>query len=363
MILHYYFARKFLLTFLGLFIVFIVLLGLINLVDDLHDFPDMSFAGVVEIVLLKIPHAVYQILPLIIILSTVSFFVSLARSSELVVMRASGRSALRGLLAPVFVAAMIGIVTVTMLNPIVAATAKQRNDILSVYRNEGSSALAIASEGLWLRQGSTTGQTVIHAAKASSDVSTLYDASFIKFSPEGVPLQRIAARSARLGTGEWHLQSAKVWSLAPGGNPEATAILRDELLLPTELTKDRIIDSFGKPAFIPIWDLPRFINQLEQAGFSARRYAVWFQSELAQPLFLMAMVLISAAFTMRPARLSNTGLAVLSAVLLGFGLHYIRNLAQILGSNGQIPILLAAWAPQLAALLLAFGLLLHMEEG
>jgi len=194
-------------------------------------------------------------------------------------------------------------------------------------------------------------------------VSTLYDATFIKFSPEGTPLQRISAQSARLGTGEWHLQSAKVWSLAPGGNPEATAVLRDALLLPTELTKGRIIDSFGKPDYIPIWDLPRFINQLEQAGFSARRYAVWFQAELAQPLFLMAMVLISAAFTMRPVRLSNTGLAVLSAVLLGFGLHYIRNFAQILGSNGQIPVLLAAWAPQLAALLLAFGLLLHMEEG
>ncbi len=363
MILHYYFARRFLWTFLGLLFVFAVLLGLINLVDDLHDFPEMTFAEVVKIVLLRIPHATYQILPLIVILSTVAFYVGLARNSELVVMRASGRSALRGLLAPLFVAAMIGFISVSMLNPIVAATSKHRNDIISVYRGYGSSVLAISPEGLWLRQGSASGQTVIYAAKASSDVSTLYDATFIKFSPEGKPLYRISARSARLGDGEWQIRTAKVWSLAPGGNPESTAVLRDEMILPSELTKDRIIDSFGKPRYIPIWDLPRFINQLEQAGFSARRYAVWFQSELARPLFLMAMVLISAAFTMRPARLSNTGLSVLTAVMLGFSLHYIRNFAQILGSNGQIPVMLAAWAPQAAALLLAFGLLLHMEEG
>ena len=55
-----------------------------------------------------------------------------------------------------------------------------------------------------------------------------------------------------------------------------------ELTIPSSLTQDRIIDSFGKPEYIPIWDLPRFIGQLEQAGFSARRYAVWFQMELAR---------------------------------------------------------------------------------
>ena len=363
MILHYYFARRFLMTFLGLFVVFMVLVALINLVDDLHDFPDMPFARIIKIVLLKLPHATYEILPLIVILSTVTFYISLARSSELVVIRASGRSALRGLLAPLFVAAMIGFVSVTLFNPIVAATSKQRNNILTAYRGDGSSVLAIALEGIWLRQGSAAGQTVIHAAKASSDVSTLYDATFMKFSPDGRPLQRIWAKSATLGSGEWQLEDAKVWSLAPGGNPEATAVQRKKLLLPSELTRNQIIDSFGEPEYIAIWDLQPFITQLEQAGFSARRYAVWFQAELARPLFLMAMVLISASLTMRPTRLSNAGLSVLSAVMLGFSLHYIRNFALILGSNGQIPILLAAWAPHVASLLLAFGLLLHMEEG
>ena len=75
------------------------------------------------------------------------------------------------------------------------------------------------------------------------------------------------------------------------------------------------------------------------------------------------MVLISSAFTMRHARFGRTGIAVLSAVLLGFTLYYIRNFSQILGENGQIPILLAAWAPPIASVMLALGLLLHMEDG
>ena len=85
--------------------------------------------------------------------------------------------------------------------------------------------------------------------------------------------------------------------------------------------------------------------------------------ELSRPLFLVALVLVASAFTMRHTRLSNTGISVLTAVMLGFSLYYIRNFAQILGESGQIPILLAAWAPPVASFLLAIGILLHMEEG
>lgn len=363
MILHYYFARKFLWTFVLIATVFVILLMLIDLVDELQDFPNLPFWDVLGIVLLNVPHANYEILPLVIILAAVALFLRLARSSELVVVRAAGRSGLRSLLAPAMVAAMIGVLSITMLNPLVAAASKRYNDVVNTHLGGGTSVLAIASEGLWLRQGSPEGQTVIHAARASSDVSTLYQTTFISFTPEGAPLQRIVADTARLTAGQWDLQGVKIWDLAVGDNPEAGAKTVSQLTVPSALTQDRIIDSFGKPEYISLWDLPRFINQLEEAGFSARRYAMWFQMELARPLFLVALVMVAAAFTMRHARLSNTGLSVLIAVMLGFTLHYIRNFAQILGENGQIPIYLAAWAPPIASFMLAAGILLHMEEG
>jgi lipopolysaccharide export system permease protein len=49
--------------------------------------------------------------------------------------------------------------------------------------------------------------------------------------------------------------------------------------------------------------------------------------------------------------------------MLGFALYYLRNFIQIMGENGQIPVALAAWAPPVASLMLAVGLLLHMEDG
>ena len=65
MTLHFYFARKFLWTFLGISVVFAVLLALIDLVEELQDFPELAFLEVLEIVLLNLPRANYEILPLV----------------------------------------------------------------------------------------------------------------------------------------------------------------------------------------------------------------------------------------------------------------------------------------------------------
>jgi len=363
MILHAYLARRFLLNFAGVAGALGVVLALIELMDKLGDFPDRPLGDVLELVGLEMPWANYEILPLVVILASVALFLRLARSSELVVLRASGRSALRGLMAPVVVTLILGVLAVAVGNPIVAATSKRDHDLTNRYRGIETAALAVAAEGLWLRQGDADGQTVIFAERASADLGTLHVPTFVEFSPDGTPARRITAASARLGEGAWHLDDVKIWTLGEGGNPEAGAQRMAALELSSDLTQDRILDSFGRPRYIPIWDLPGFIAQLEASGFSARRYAVWFQSELARPVFLTALVLMSAAFTIGHVRGANVGLRVLIAVIVGFGLHYLRNFAQILGENGQIPVALAAWVPPVAALLLAVGLILHLEDG
>jgi hypothetical protein len=59
--------------------------------------------------------------------------------------------------------------------------------------------------------------------------------------------------------------------------------------------------------------------------------------ELSLPLLMAAMTLVGAGFTMRHTRLGRTGVMVLLALGAGFALYFVRNLAQILGENGQIP--------------------------
>ncbi len=365
MILDFYFARRFTQSFLLIGAVFLTLILLIDLIEQLRRFEgvDVSFGQIFGLTLLNAPEAISDILPLLMILSTIILFVGLARSSELVVTRATGRSGIRALAAPLAVAALIGVLAVSTLNPIVAATSNRYQQLSDTYRTGGPAALSLSGEGLWLRQGSPEGQSVIHATGYSADPLTLYGVSILTYAPDGGPMRRTVARNARLEGEGWVLRGAKVWMLASGINPESNAVEHDILRIPTTLTRERIRDSIGNPSGISVYDLPDTIRDLAEAGFSTKRQEVWFQVELARPLFLMAMVLVGAAFTMRHTRFGGTGLAVLGAVLLGFTLYFIRNFAQILGENGQIPVAMAAWAPPIAAILLTLGLLLHAEDG
>lgn len=365
MILHLYFARRFGICFLLITAVLFTLIALTGLIEQTQrSFADsLSFGDLIHLTLLNTPTTLNLILPLNMLLATIVLFFSMARASELVITRASGRSGLKTLISPLIVAFFIGLMVVGMFNPIVAATSKRYEQLSDSFRGGGAAALSISEEGLWLRQGSESGQTVIRAWQSNTDGSVLYDVTFVSYAPQGGPVRRIEAKAAALGPDGWRLTDAKTWPLEAGLNAEGNAQTYDVLTLPSSLTVEGIRDSFGKAGAISIYQLPEFISQLEYSGFSPRRHKVWLQSELARPVFLIAMVLVASAFTMRHTRSRGTGVAVLSAILLGFGLYFIRSFAQILGENGQIPVLLAAWAPPFAAVLLALGLLLHSEDG
>ncbi len=348
MTLHYYFSSRFLKSFSAVFAVFFVFMLLIDLVNQMRWLDDsVSFRNVLLLAALNTPKSIYQILPLIMIISAVLLFVNLNKSSEFIIARGAGQSSLTTLAGPILIAALLGLIIIGLFNPIVASTSKYYLDLREEFDSGGRSVFSIGSEGLWLRQGDSAGQTVIHAERTNFDGTKLYDVTLLNYTKDGGLNKRI---------------EAKTWLLLTGSNPEETAQFSNKLELPSTLTQDQIRDRFGKPGSVSLWKLPETVAQLKAAGFSARRHQLWFQSELARPLFLMALTMIAAAFTMRPARLGGTGLSILSAILLGFGLHFIRNFVQILGENGQLPIFLAAWSPPIAALALAFGLMLQMED-
>ncbi len=331
-------------------------------VENLRRFSDSGGFAVMQITLLQAPEVLYQAFPLVLMLASLVTFLRLARSSELVAMRAAGVSALKLIAVPSAAALLLAIAAVAILNPFVAATIRQGAAVEDSLRGRETSLLSVSREGLWLRQADPDGQTVIQAARANPDGTLLSQARMHRFDHEGTLYARIEAGTARLEQGHWLLTGATEWRRTPDGRFDpmpSTVALR----LPTALTRDQILDSFSPPETLSFWELGRFIGQMEEAGFSGRRHRLFLQSELAKPALFAAMVLIGAAFALRPARFGQVGVMILLAVLAGFSLYFLKDFAESLGASGSIPLIVAAWTPPVAAILLALGLLLHLEDG
>lgn len=364
MTLFRYILRGFLRATLAVFAIIALVVILFTSVENLRRFgdTDASVGDVLKVTLLQAPEMLYQVFPLVLMLASLVTFLRFARTSELVVMRASGVSALELIAVPVAAAMLIGIVFVAVVNPFVAASIKRGLVVEDDFRSGGTSLLSFSPDGVWLRQADDGGQTVIQAARTNADGSILTRVRMHRFDHDGTLYARIEAPAARLTPGSWLLEGATEWTLQADGSFTATTT-GDRIELPTGLTSDEILDSFAAPETVGFWDLGRFISQMEDSGFSGLRHRLFLQSELAKPALYAAMVLIGAAFALRPTRFGQTGVMILLAVLAGFALYFLKDFAESLGGSGEIPLLVAAWTPPVAAILLAVSLLLHLEDG
>ena len=355
-----YIARQFVMRFASFFfglcgIIFLV--SVVDLLDRLANKPDVGIGTILLMVLLKTPFLSQEIMPFTILFASMACFWRLTRSNELVVARSAGVSVWQFLLPVVSAAFLIGVLTIAVLNPVASILQSRYQTMESeLFRTDGS-VLAVKRTGLWLRQADPEGQSVIHAQSVSPDIMTLNEVIIFRFGENDRFLGRIDAPKAELGEGSWQLYDA--WEAVPGQQPHFT----ERLSVATDLTPDKIQDSFAPPETVSFWSLPGFIALLERAGFSGHRHRLQFHRLLSTPVLFVAMILIAATFSLRPQRRGRVGLLILSGIAVGFLLHLMSNFVFALGLSTRLPVELAGWTPAGVSLMLGITLLLHLEDG
>lgn len=368
-----YIARRFLWAVVAAFVAVLMLVVVVDMVELLRS-NKAGRAGFFDLLVMAFLHApsiTIAAAPFTVLLAAMVSFAVLARRSELVVTRAAGVSVWRLIMPALVVAALLGVVSFAVYNPIASAFAARFETLEQRYFDRTSSRLVVASGGLWLRQGSEKGQTVIRARRASSSIQRLWDVSVFQFDDQDRLYRRLDARTALLEYRQWRLGGVMRWDLldstrkgtASAAIVETRAVEMAETRIETDLTVEHIHDSFAAPETISFWKLPGFIKALEDSGFSSNRHRMHWYALVSAPLVFVAMVLIGAAFSMRHARFGGLGIMALGCVIAGFGFFFLSDIASALGGSGAVPVVLAAWAPPVSAMLFALGLLLHLEDG
>jgi lipopolysaccharide export system permease protein len=346
----------------------LALSGLVSLFDFIELLrrsatkPDATFGLVAEIAGLRLPYVGMQILPFAVLLGGILAFWRLTRSSELIVARAAGISAWQFLAAPVLCAVLMGSFATAAVSPLSSMMLARAEVLDNTYLRTGGGPLALSGGQLWLRQSdheiAAQGVAIIHALNVQLVKRTLTakNVSVYRLDKDDKLLARVEATKATLNPGAWVLDDAR--TIRPDQIPDAPR----QLDLPTDLTVSRVQESFASPDTLSVWALPGFIRLLERSGFSAIRHRLHFSSLLALPLLAGTMALVAAGFSMRQTRRGGVARMIGSGVAAGFALFVISKVAEEFGQSGALPVVLAAWAPAAAGLMLAIALLLHVED-
>ncbi len=357
-----YLIRNFLGAF---FLVFSLFIGIILIVDIIELLrrasgkESVTFGIVFGMALYKLPLTAQKTLPFVMLFGGMLAFWRLNRTTELVILRGCGVSVWHFLLPIVLTAAALGTVTVTLINPLGTTLIGQYEQLEREYLKNRSSLMATSRSGVWLRQFAGDREMVIHA-KGSSVVGqtlTLSQVLMLLYDRNNRFEGRVDAARGVLEGKSWQLHD--VWI----SMPDVPTARKKRHAIPTNLTLLDIQESFSSPSSISFWDLPRFIEALEETGFSALEHRLHWHSLIAEPVFYCAMILIAAVFSLPHNRQTNVLLTAAAGIGTGLVLFFVSDLVLALATPAGLPAVLAAWAPAVATLLVGIAVLLHREDG
>jgi lipopolysaccharide export system permease protein len=352
-----YFAWRFLRMILAIFATIFCLMFVVVFVEMLRrasDVQQATAARVAMMTLLRVPSAAESILPFAVLFGAMATFVDLTRKLELIVARAAGMSVWQFLAPPALAALAIGVFSVTLYNPLSAAMRLQADQMeVEIF----GSVTGRSDQGVWLRQHGADGLAIIHAQSTKDGSQGLFGVSVNIYSPDGAFLERVEAERAHLESGAWLLETARV--SAPGEASRSVG----SYLLATDLTPEQLAAASIPPQGAAFWDLPGLGERTEAAGLDPTGYRMQFQTLLARPLLLVAMVLVAASFSLRFFRIGGVAQTVSSGVVAGFVLYILTKVFSDLGGSGMINPIAAAWSPALVGSMLGTLTLLHSEDG
>jgi lipopolysaccharide export system permease protein len=322
------------------------------------DKDDITLGLLLHMSLLKLPFLAQTTLPFMTLFAAMLTFWRLARANEAVVARAAGISAWQFIFPAFLITILLGALAILVINPLSATMMERFQKLEAEHIKNRTSLISVSRNGLWLRQlDGGGGFSVVHALRVSPQDLVIHQVIIFRFDRDHHFLERIDAPSAALQPGYWFIPEG--WLSTP--KPETVPVV--DLKLPTDLTKNNILESFSSPETMSFWRLPEFIRTIEAAGFSGHRHRLHFYALIAYPVLLSSMIFIAASFTLRINRRTGTTAALLGALSCSFALYFITDIVHALGLSASVPIMLAAWTPAGISTLVGLAMLFHLEDG
>lgn len=332
--------RTFLVVLTGALIAFVALFVILDLVDNLDRFIDKQapLRAPLLYYLNYIPNILVLILPVAMLLASMSTIGGLTRDNELVAIKAGGISAYRPI-ASLAVLALIGAGVAFVFAETVVPLANERKQM--VYNRYVEQAGPVTRSDVVNRTLDLGAGSLLYVKSYNSDARVAENIMIAE--SEGTSITNVveAARMEYLGPGDsWRLHGVTTRSWTAGDERYAR---RDTLtrVLPA-VTPEELANRMKRPEEMGYSELDAYVGRGQVRGRDVRRAQVDLHMKIALPFANFIIVLFGASLA---AVRRRTGMAVgfTVSILICFTYYVVIRTGQALGYNGDLEPLAAAW--------------------
>ncbi len=301
----------------------------------------------------RLPVALHDGLPVVMLVATIFLFLTLSRYHELTALKAAGVSLYR-VAAPVMGVGFLVAIGAGLFQELALPVLNDRGDEVDRVKIRGQTPRHLQSrQRLWVRSADTRFYRVQLLNPATND---LYGVTVLEVDRDFRLTGRLDARRAHWTAGGWELSDGAYREVEADSKVETVPFEWTAMDLKEELEDFlRIQKPVSSMSFL---ELREYISQLEAAGFQIRKYLVELYSKLSFPLVNLVMVLVAIPFALqspRGGRLFGVGLAI--AIMAGYlVVHYM---ALAFARAELLPPLIAAWTANVIFMGIGVSLLLR----
>lgn len=273
-------------------------------------------------------------LPLAVFMGTLLASYNLTKSSENIIVSSAGLSPYQAARPLLIGAALIGVFATTVVNPY---------SVNLSTRNISAAQLKLVDDAIWLREASPAGYITMKAENMHTAPGKLTFENAVLFvqNPDFKITERIDADSITLSNDGFTAPNATIW--------DSNARMRRAPWHSASLLNPKnVLDRYLQPDQISFWQLPRFIEKMNDIGIPVRSHLIQFWTLLFLPLTMISMATLGVAFSQTKQR-RNYSFSVKfgMGIITCFALYFLLNMFGAMGATGTLPPLLAVVAPPL----------------
>jgi lipopolysaccharide export system permease protein len=351
MILSRYLMRAFLARFVGLLlglVLFLQTLDLLATANEVLAGGGAPLDSLLRYVMLRAPSLIETVAPLAGLLGALTALVTFAKNSEVLAMRAAGRSVLSLVGGLVAVGSALSILLFVFSETVVVRT----NGMLEDWRDAGFKPDGQLADGenSWMMEDST----IIRVGHVMRGGTELADLRLLKQGQDADIVDIIDIHKAVWNGERWELTGLRrVGGLnADAAPPEWNTQLRPEHFMrfanhPNELSLNALQEYVGNVA---IGSRPQYF------------YDTWLHQKIAGPIVLALMPLLAAIAAFAHHRQGSAVLTIVWGITLGFLFIVIDNMILAMGQFGSLPPFVAAWLPLILFLTLGLWIVFNFEH-
>lgn len=326
----------------GGLLVFITLFVAIDAMSMLVSYPGTSGATLLQYYGYSLPEVIYRMIPVASLLAVVMTLSTLQKGNELTALFSIGTSLFRVVLPMLFwVIINCGLVFL-LSDQVLPGFAKQKNFVF-YHEIRKSPALysIVKTDRIWYRSK----DMIFNIKTLNAKANKAQGLTLFFLNPEfDSLLQMIVAEAVDMKGSQWILKNGTVTLDSGESSFPMTSQFKEKTIVMGEDAKD-LSSTANTSDILSLSELAQFIKKNKEAGLDTLRYEVDYHAKYGFALSSLVMVLLGIPFAVGNAR--SGGMMLNMGITLGLVFVYwmMYSSALTLGNYGQIPPVMAAWAP------------------